>query len=266
MNQMPFSSTYYFKPVTVFFIPFIFMMVDIEGCSPSSSSNTTASDSTSLIPDSTKNNTAWEFLFNGKNTSGWHTYGKSGPGSAWKAEDSSLHLDASIKKDWQTKDGGDLVTDDEYENFDLSLQWKISEAGNSGIMFYVHEDTSKYQYSWNTGPEMQVADNEKNEDGKIEKSRAGDLYDLVASTSQKFVKPAGQWNLVEIISDKGKLDFFMNDQHVLSTMLWTDEWKKLIAGTKFNTMTGFGMFKKGKIALQDHGADVWFRDIKIRKL
>src|ERR1035437_251770 len=213
-----------------------------------------------------ENNDGWKLLFDGKTTAGWHTYGKDSIGSAWKAEDSTLYLDAREKKDWQTKDGGDIVTNDEFENFDLKLDWKISEDGNSGIMFYVREDTSKYQYPWNTGPEMQIADNEKNEDGKVYKSRAGDLYELFATSSQQFVKPAGQWNHVEIISDKGKLDFYMNDQHVLDTNIWDDAWKKNIANTKFKDMPGFGTFKKGKIALQDHGADVWFKNIKIKDL
>ena len=213
-----------------------------------------------------ENNDGWKLLFDGKTTAGWHTYGKDSIGSAWKAEDSTLYLDAREKKGWQTKDGGDIVTNDEFENFDLKLDWKISEDGNSGIMFYVREDTSKYQYPWNTGPEMQIADNEKNEDGKVYKSRAGDLYELFATSSQQFVKPAGQWNHVEIISDKGKLDFYMNDQHVLDTNIWDDAWKKNIANTKFKDMPGFGTFKKGKIALQDHGADVWFKNIKIKNL
>ncbi len=177
-----------------------------------------------------------------------------------------MHLDASVKKDWQTKGGGDLVTDKEYENFDLKLEWKISEAGNSGIILYVHEDTSAYKNTWESGPEMQVCDNEKNEDGKLEKHRAGDLYDMLVSTSAKAVKPAGQWNEVEIVSEKGKLDFFMNNSHVLSTTLRDSAWQKLISNSKFKSMNGFGTYKKGHIALQDHGADVWFRNIVIKKL
>ena len=246
-------------PYFLLFIPYFLFL--FTSCHSSSTNPATPAKDTALL-----NNTDWITLYDGKSTTGWHTYGKPTAGSAWKAEDSGLHLDATVKQSWQTKDGGDLVSDEEFGNFDLQLQWKISEAGNSGIMFYVHEDTAKYQYPWNTGPEMQVADNEKNEDGKIEKSRAGDLYDLVASTSQQYVKPAGDWNKIEIIANKGNLDFFMNEQHVLSTTLWNDAWKKLINGTKFKDMPGFGTFKKGKIALQDHGADVWFRDIKIKKL
>jgi hypothetical protein len=132
-------------------------------------------------------------------------------------------------------------------------------------MFYVKEDTAVYKYPWESGPEMQVADNEGNEDGKIYKSRAGDIYELIA-ISKNVIKPAGQWNHVEIIADKGKLDFHINGEHVLSTTLWDEAWKKNIAGTKFKDMPGFGTFKKGKIGLQDHAADVWYRNIRIKKL
>lgn len=211
-------------------------------------------------------NDDWKLLFDGKTTAGWHTYGKDSIGNAWKAEDSTLHLDASQKDKWQTKSGGDIVTNDEFGNFDLQLDWKISEGGNSGIMFYVHEDTSKFQYAWSSGPEMQIADNDKNEDGKVYKCKAGDIYELFPTTSDKYVKPAMQWNHVEIKSNNGKLDLYMNDQHVLDTTIWDDAWKKSIAGTKFKDMPGFGTFRKGKIALQDHGADIWFRNIKIKEL
>lgn len=240
-------------------IPILFLFV-VTTILPSCKSSVNKSKNTT-----NENNDGWKLLFDGT-TTGWHTYGKDSIGSAWKAEDSTLHLDAREKKDWQTKDGGDIVTNDEFENFDLKMDWKISEGGNSGIMFYVKEDTSKYQYPWNTGPEMQIADNEKNEDGKVYKSRAGDLYELFATSSQKFVKPAGQWNHVEIIADKGKLDFFMNNEHVLDTTIWNDAWKNNIANAKFKDMPDFGTFKKGRIALQDHGADVWFRNIRIKNL
>lgn len=215
--------------------------------------------------DSTNKSGEWEYLFDGISTKGWHTYGQDTIGTAWKVEDSSLHLDASVKGGWQTKNGGDIITDNEYENFDLQLDWKISEGGNSGIIFYAHEDTSKYKYAWESGPEMQLCDNAKNEDGKVYKARAGELYEL-AAISKNVVKPAGEWNHVEIISKQGKLDFNINGEHVLSTTMWDDNWKKLMAGTKFEKMPGFGTYKKGRIALQDHAADVWFKNIKIKKL
>jgi hypothetical protein len=229
--------------------------------------NSADSNSKNATVDSTlANKDPWKSLFDGKTTSGWHTYGKDSVGKAWRVDDSVLHLDASQKDDWQTKDGGDIVTNDEFENFDLQLDWKISQGGNSGIMFYVNEDTSKYKYAWESGPEMQIADNEKNEDGKVYKSQAGDLYELFPTTSQQHVKPAGQWNHVEIVSNKGKLDFYMNDAHVLDTTIHDSSWNKIIAATKFKDFPGFGTYTKGKIALQDHGADVWFKNIRIKEL
>jgi len=214
------------------------------------------------------NDNGWITLFDGKTTNGWHTYGKTAVGKAWKVENGTFHLDASSKKGYQTEEGGDLVTNNEFENFDLKLEWKISEKGNSGIIFYVHEDP-KFSETWNTGLEMQVLDNGTptrlgHPDGKLYTHRAGDLYDLLAA--KEAVKPLGEWNQVEIISNKGKLDFYMNGVHSLSTTLWNDTWKQMVAISKFKDMPSFGTYKKGKIALQDHGNEVWYRNIKIKKL
>jgi hypothetical protein len=147
----------------------------------------------------------------------------------------------------------------------LKLEWKISKNGNSGIIFNVHEDPSKYKETYNTGPEVQVLDNEGHPDGKILKHRAGDLYDLIKSSSEP-VKAPGEWNAVEIINNKGKLQIFVNGINVVTTNMWDDNWKQLIAGSKFKNMPDFGTFKKGRIALQDHGDAVWYRNIKIKQL
>ncbi|RYG52169.1 MAG: DUF1080 domain-containing protein [Chitinophagaceae bacterium] len=208
----------------------------------------------------------WELLFDGASTKGWHKYGSPATiGAAWQVKDSSLYLDAAAKKDWQIKGGGDIVTDGEFENFHLKLDWKVDSGGNSGIIFYIHEDSAKYEYGWHTGPEMQVLDNAKHPDAKIIKHRAGDLYDLI-SISKEVVKPAGEWNKTEVIANNGKLDILVNDEKVLSTTMWDENWKKLVAGSKFKEWPGFGTFKKGHIALQDHGADVWFKNVEIKKL
>ncbi len=206
----------------------------------------------------------WQLLFDGATKNGWHVYNNKSDGSAWQVVDGTLHLDPKTKKDYQTVGGGDIVTADEYENFDLKLEWKLDSAGNSGIMFYVREDP-KYERTYHTGPEMQVLDNAAHSDAKIIKHRAADLYDLVSS-SPEVVRPAGEWNQVEIICNKGNLEFHLNGVKVLSTTLWDDNWKKMIAGSKFKAWPDFGTFKKGRIALQDHGDPVWYRNIKIRKL
>ncbi len=200
-------------------------------------------------------------LFDGKTTTGWHTYGKDFAGQGWKAEDGVLHFDPKARN----KDDGDLVTDKEYGNFHLKLEWKVSPGANSGIIFFVNEDIKKYNKTYLTGPEMQVLDNEGHKDGAITKHRAGDLYDMIQSTSEP-VKPVGEWNLAEIISNKGNLTFKLNGVTVVKTTVWDENWKNLIAGSKFAKWQGFGTYKTGKIALQDHGDEVWFRNIMIKEL
>jgi hypothetical protein len=228
--------------------------------------NAAEQKSTTTVAAETKTpvDSGWVSLFDGKTTAGWHSYGKATTGEAWKVADGAIYLDTTKKAGWQTT-GGDIVTAEEYDNFDLKLEWKIAPKGNSGIIFYVHEDTVKYNYSFKTGPEMQVLDNDGHDDGKIIKHRAGDLYDLI-SCSKETVKPANEWNEVEIISKDGKLDFYLNGTNVVTTMLWDDNWKKMVAGSKFKEMPDFGTYKKGKIALQDHGNMVSYRNIRIKKL
>lgn len=210
----------------------------------------------------TSSEQGWQKLFDGKTTTGWHTYGKSVAGTDWKVADGALFLDAGHRTAGQ---GGDLVTDQEFENYHLKLEWKISKNGNSGIIFNVHEDTSQFKATYSTGPEMQVLDNDGHADGKIIKHRTGDLYDLIQSRKEN-VKPVGEWNTAEIIVNNGKLDFIQNGENIVSTTMWDEQWKQLIAGSKFKTWPGFGTYRTGRIALQDHGNEVWYRNIYIKEL
>ena len=206
----------------------------------------------------------WTPLFDGQTFNGWSKYGGGEVGKAWKIENGELYLDAANKAGWQTGDGGDIVTNEEFENYHFNNEWKIAPNGNSGVIFLVHE-SPEFQYPWQTGPEMQVLDNAGHPDAKIVSHRAGDLYDLIVS-SQETVKPAGEWNQAEIMINQGKLDFFLNGVNIVSTQLFTPEWDALIAKSKFKDMPGFGKYKKGKISLQDHGDVVHFRNLVIKKL
>ncbi|TAL41748.1 MAG: DUF1080 domain-containing protein [Chitinophagaceae bacterium] len=228
-----------------------------ESVKPAAMNNNTLSDQ--------EKTDGWQLLFDGQSTKGWHKYGAAATGDAWKTDNGELHLVVGEKADWQAKSGGDILTDEEFDNFHLKLEWKIDTGGNSGIIFFIHEDSVKYKWPWQTGPEMQVLDNERHSDSKIPKHRAGDLYDLI-SCSKETVKPALEWNQVEIKSLNGKLELWLNGENVVSTTLWDDNWKKMVAGSKFKDMPDFGTYKKGKIALQDHGNNVWFRNIKVKKL
>jgi hypothetical protein len=204
----------------------------------------------------------FRLLFDGTSKNGWHIYNSKSDGSAWKVDSGVIYLDGAAKR--SGAGGGDLVTNDEYENFHLKLDWKIDTAGNSGIIFLSHEDP-KYPASYQTGPEMQIIDNNGHRDARINKHKGGDLYDLIAAVPQN-TNPWGQWNSVELIINKGKLEYYQNGVKVVTTTLWDDNWKNMVANSKFKNWADFAKYTKGHIVLQDHGNQVWFRNIKIRTL
>ncbi len=241
----------------------LFLIVSViifASCAATKSNIAASADNT--LSDAEKN-MGWKLLFDGKTTTGWRKYDSTKIGNAWVVENGTLHLNASAKESWQIKGGGDIVSLSEYDNFHFQLDWKIAKDGNSGIMIYVKE-TKKYKWPWETGPEMQILDNAGHPDSKIIKHRAGDLYDLITSKPET-VKPNMEWNHAEIICNKGKLDFFLNGINVVSTSMWDENWVKMVKGSKFKDMPDFGTYKLGRIALQDHGNDVWFKNIKIKK-
>lgn len=232
-----------------------FAALALAGCS---SQKKAAGTPNTLTASEAKN--GWKLLFDGKSFYGWHSYnGNSGVNARWKIDDDAIAINTG------STEKGDLVSNEEFENYHLTLDWKISANGNSGIIIDAQDDPSKYEWVWVTGPEIQVLDNNGHPDAKIYKHRASDLYDLIASSSEP-VKPAGEWNHVDIIHNRGSLEIKLNGVTTVKTTMWDDNWRKLIAGSKFKDMPDFGKFKSGHIALQDHGNAVWFRNIKIRKL
>jgi hypothetical protein len=241
-----------------------FLFLAIVICTLSSCISVNINSNSTNISNGEKSSNGWVSLFDGKTTTGWHSYGKDKADGIWNVVDGAICL-TEKKQRTPGSGGGDLVTDKEYGDFDLKLEWKIAKNGNSGIIFYVVEDPTKYKESYNTGMEMQVLDNDGHPDGKLIRHRAGDLYDLISS-SKESVKPVGEWNEVEIISKNGKLQLFLNGTNVVTTQLWDDNWRAMLANSKFKNMLGFGTFKKGKIALQDHSNMVCYRNIKIKEL
>ncbi len=201
-------------------------------------------------------------IFNGKDFTGWHVFNKGPVTDKWKVEDGAMVL--------AEKGGGDLVTDKEYESFELELEWKIAEGGNSGVMWGVIED-KKYCCPYLTGPEMQVLDDERHPDAKAGKTgnhKAGSLYDMIPPSTFTAVKPAGQWNLAKMRIDHkaNKGTFWLNGVKVVEFDLSGPNWDSLVANSKFKSWEGFGKFSKGKIALQDHGDKVWYKNIKLKEL
>lgn len=197
-------------------------------------------------------------LFDGKTTKGWHTYLKPTTEPAWTVVDGALQLNP------QAPGQGDLVTDGEYENFELELEWKISAGGNSGIIFGVHEDPA-FNATYDTGIEMQVLDNKGAEDNKKATHLAGSLYDMQAP-AKDVAKPAGEWNRVKLRKQNGHLTFFLNNAKIVDVQMGSPEWQKLLENSKFKTWKNFAAYPKGHIALQDHGHQVAFRAITLEQL
>lgn len=179
----------------------------------------------------------------------------------------SLHLTGRTAEDpgWTTPGGGDLIiTPEPVANFELRLEWKLAPGGNSGIIYHVQE-TPELEYPFLSGLEYQLLDNTGHPDGRIEKHRAADLYDL-AKTRFVTALPGGQWNRSRLLVRDGKIEHWLNGYKVVQLQMGTADWQARIAASKFADWEHFARQARGHIVLQDHGDKVWFRDIKLRRL
>ncbi len=209
--------------------------------------------------------TRWIKLFDGKTLTNWHIYNKAGQpiSDKWTVKDGVINYAGKAQGE---KHGDDLISDKEYENFELELEWKASEGANSGVFYGIFED-KKYGVPYLTAPEIQVLDNDRHPDAKAGKDgnhKAGSLYDMIPSAS--VTKPAGVWNTVRIIKNKGEISVFQNGTLSVKYKSEGPEWDAMVANSKFKGWGGFGKYSKGKIGLQDHGDAVSFRKIRIREL
>lgn len=197
-----------------------------------------------------------QVLFDGTNTDSWRNFKADTISHLWQIEDGALVL--------LGKGGGDLVSKEQYENFELELEWKISKNGNSGLFYHVSEGDS-YEKVYHTGPEFQILDNEGHKDGQIKTHRAGDNYDM-QSCVEENVRPVGEWNKIKLSVNKGHVEHWMNGSKVVEFQIGSPAWEAQLAKSKFTKWPDYSRAGKGHIALQDHGDKVWFKNIRITPL
>ncbi len=197
----------------------------------------------------------WRLLFDGSTLTGWRGYRMDGPPPAWSAVDGTLHFRPGSQ-------GGDLITIERFRDFELRLEWRIEQGGNSGIFFHVVED---YDWAYESGPEMQVLDDTGHRDGENPLTSNASNFALHAPVNPPL-RPVGEWNDVMIRVRGPSVEHWLNGARVVQYELWTDEWQALVAGSKFVEMPGYGLARDGHIGLQDHGDPVWFRNVRVRTL
>ncbi len=204
----------------------------------------------------------WINLFDGSSFDNWRGYLAEGMYPEWTIEDGAMLFTPG------EDDGKNIITKEKFTNFMLSLEWKISEGGNSGIFWGIHED-EKFKKPYNTGPEIQVLDNERHPDAKANPKyhQAGALYDMV-QPAHDVCKPAGEWNTcvikIDHKSNSGKVT--LNGTVIVEFDVHGEKWDAMVANSKFKDWEGFGKYRTGHIGLQDHSDKVWYRNIKIKKL
>lgn len=211
-------------------------------------------------PDPAAADAEWVSLFDGASLAGWRAFGGGPAPSAWRAEDGALRFDPT------GGERGDLIAEGVYGDFELELEYRISECGNSGV-FYRAAEGDGLAFPWQTGPEYQVLD-DCHPDAQYPSHTAGSLYDLYVPTADA-ARPAGEWNAVRIVVRGDRVEHWLNGERVVEAEVGSADWDARQAASKFRdpaSFPGFGTYAEGVVGLQDHGDDVWYRNLRLRPL
>ena len=231
-----------------------------------------------------KDKDGYYVIFDGKTFNGWRGYGKDAVPSRWTIDNGAIKFNGSGGGEAQTGEGGDLIFAKKFKNFELEMEWKVSKGGNSGIFYLAQEVTTqkdgktKYEPIYISCPEYQVLDNANHPDAKLGvdgNRQSASLYDMIPAVPQNQ-KPFGEWNKAKIMVYKGTVVHGQNDKNVLEYHLWTPQWTEMLENSKFSPEKWPLAFEllnncggdnhEGYIGFQDHGDDVWFRNIRVKIL
>jgi hypothetical protein len=201
----------------------------------------------------------WVSLFDGRTTEGWHFF-KNKENNSWEVSEGTIHCKPFVEN--ATNHRSDLTSNKQYENFELTFDWKISAQGNSGVMFRVSED---FDEPYASGPEYQVIDDEGYPGDLKDGQLTGANYDM-HPPSAKAAKPVGEWNQSKIIVQGNHVEHWLNNTKVVEYELGSEDWNKRRAASKWKDFPGYGLTKSGYIDLQDHGNEVWYKNIFIKPL
>lgn len=222
-----------------------------SGCATSNSA-TSAHSMNSLTEEEQRE--GWQLLFDGTTTNGWRSYRGTTVSPGWSVAGGALVRSG--------EGAGDIITDDQYRNFDLMLDWRVGEGGNSGIFYRATEEGD---YVWESGPEMQILDDARHSDGKSPLTSAGSNFGLYEAP-RGVVRPAGEWSSARLVVNGNHVEHWLNGQKLFEYEIGSDDWNARVAKSKFGTMPLFGRAPEGHIGLQDHGDRVEFRNIRIKVL
>jgi hypothetical protein len=233
-------------------------------CSPAKKQENQEQPETSMAASLTEaqKSEGWKLIFDGQTLNGWKIY-KDRKNNTWEVKDGALHckpVNEKVQGDGDER--SDLMTTDEFENFEFAFDWKISPQGNSGVMFKVTEEFEQPYYS---GPEYQVIDDLGYSPKPTDKQLTGANYDMHVVES-KSLKPVGEWNSSKIVVNGNHVEHWLNGQKIIEYELNSDDWKTRKAGSKWKEHAGYGMAKKGHLDLQDHGSEVWFKNLMVKTL
>ena len=222
-----------------------------------------------FIGCNTNNNQDWIYLFDGKSTDGWRAYNGETIPEKWAVIDGNLTFNTELKLEEDWKGGGDIIYyKEQFESFELYLEWKLPKGGNSGVFYNVQEG---YEAPYAVSPEYQLLDDngwEELNNATLESwQKAGADYAMYEpDLSKKKLNPAGQWNNSRIVYTPEKAQYFLNGELLLEFVPFSEDWYERRNSGKWDNFPDYGKYKKGYIALQDHDTPIWFKNIKIKKL